>query len=701
LLLSPLTGQAQTPGASLGSTVYSAAGDNLVDILVKFENSDFNLDDLGLGDRQIYARQLFQFSSSPELKKIFRITFAADEPAQSLVSKILRVNGVVWAQTDEKVSVALDTNDEFYTKDIANINAQWYLPKISAAGGWDIQNQAGGVLVAVVDTGIDALHQDLKDGRVTAGYQVYCSQVDETNNNCLNRTRGDIPVGINSDDNSHGTSVTSIIGAITGNFAGIAGVAWTVKLMPVKVLNKDGIGTASDVAEGIVWAAEHDAKIINLSLGATTLTDAAVLQVATDIAYQKGAIVVAAAGNDHVTGTDLDIAPSSPVCSDGANNNVLGVAALDFNDQKASFSNYGANCIDISAPGVRMLSAYFDPSKPEQQNVYAYRSGTSFAAPLVSGAVALLKAKEPGLTMDQIKTRIISTADDINGANLASCNGGACGNKLGGGRLNLQAVLSGTTVVPPPPPPIGTNIQEGDVIKLANSSELYLINGGVKRWLLPLVASQRGIDTANPKELSEDDFGKITLGKPMPPVDGSLIRGDASLAVFIMKDGVKQPLSYLSFVSHNFSFGNVLEMPQNFVSSLDLGTLYPPKEGTLVRANNDLTVYIIRASKKQAMTYLTFTSHNFSFTNVLVVDPASVSNVSTGLTYLPASGTLIRPSDSFTVYLSEAIADGPWQLHALNFEAFTSRNFEFKNVKIVTPQEFKLYEYALGEAYLK
>lgn len=531
---------------------------------------------------------------------------------------------------EEFVKVALDATDEFYTSDAANPNLQWYLPKIGAPAGWDIIHDAPTVTIAVIDTGIAASHQDLNDGRVVAGYQTYCPVI--VNETCPSRIKGDIGASADSDDNGHGTSVAAVAGAITNNSAGIAGVAWNVKLMPIKVLNKDGVGAATDVAEGIVWAAQHGAQVINLSLGGATLDRSQIIATAADIAAAAGAVVVSAAGNDKATGDDLDLAPSNPVCSDGQNNDIIGVAATDINDTKAGFSNYGAKCIDISAPGARILTAYYDPKLPEQRNVYAYRSGTSFAAPIVSATAALLRAANPSWSRIQIQSRIKDTAVDIARNNLASCGGAACGAKLGAGRVSLYQALSAAAPPLPPQPPAGS-AGEGAIVKLAGAGELYLIENGQKRLLTAWVAAQRNISVTIINELQPDAFNAIPLGMPVPPQESTLIKGEANPTVFIIKNGIKRPMTYFSFTSWKFSFADVVSLPQDYIDKLAADRPLAPPNGTLVRGNINPTVYLVENDLLHAMNLRAFRNRRLSFRNVNYLADDEVQLYPIGETY--------------------------------------------------------------------
>lgn len=260
-------------------------------------------------------------------------------------------------------------NDVLYLE-----NYQWNLPLIGTEQGWKITRGVEDVTIAVIDTGVDLEHPDLKN-RIMKGINV------------LDEAAGP------NDDNGHGTHVAGIIASETNNHEGGAGMTWFNKIMPVKAMGAEGYGTTFDIAKGIIWAVDHGADIINMSLG--NYQPSRVLEEAVKYAYEKDVVMVSAAGND---GSDQPTFPSSYP-------EVLSVAAVDYDGKRASFSNFG-DYIDISAPGVYIPSTYF-------KGEYAALSGTSMAAPHVAGLAALLKSANPDLSNKQIMDIIQTTAVDL------------------------------------------------------------------------------------------------------------------------------------------------------------------------------------------------------------------------------------------------------------------------------------------------
>ncbi len=293
---------------------------------------------------------------------------------------------------------------------------QWGPAKIGAPAAWSIVTGTSGVVIAVLDTGTYLDHEDLASRLWTNPGEVPGNWVDDDGNGQVDDVHGwhfyhswsgsayfPAEDGDVRDDNGHGTHVSGIAAAATNNGAGIAGLARGARIMPVKVLDQYGNGWYSDIAAGIVYAANNGARIINLSLGGST--DSQTLRAAVDYARSRGALVVSAAGNK---GLPLVYYPA-------AYEPVLAVAATDQSDQRASFSNYGPQ-VDLAAPGQDIYSTWC------RQDIYAglcqgsyyfVKSGTSMAAPHVSGVAALVWSRWPTMTADAVAMQITQTAQDV------------------------------------------------------------------------------------------------------------------------------------------------------------------------------------------------------------------------------------------------------------------------------------------------
>jgi subtilisin family serine protease len=248
-----------------------------------------------------------------------------------------------------------------------NSNQAWNYNMIKAPQAWEITIGSSNVRVAVIDTGIDLDHPNLQNFIDTLNAKTYAGTTSD-------------------DDNGHGTHVAGII----ASYGSVSGVMRVAKLIPVKVLDANGSGSTTNVMNGIIWAADHNADVINLSLGGGSYSTA--MQDACTYAYNNGTVVVAATGND---GT-------SPASYPARYNNVIGVGAVTSTRARASYSNYGTG-LDVMAPGSSIYSTYMGGG-------YATLSGTSMATPHVAGLAGLLKAANPNASVQAIMDAICDTA---------------------------------------------------------------------------------------------------------------------------------------------------------------------------------------------------------------------------------------------------------------------------------------------------
>lgn len=326
----------------------------------------------------------------------------------------------------------LTPNDPDYPK-------QWYLGNLQMPKVWGMETGKGSVIVAVIDSGVDVSHPDLHDNIWVNQKEIVGDGIDNDHNGYVDDGQGWDFVTNTNDPNPkydsdclatetcskeaiiHGTLVAGVIAAVGNNSYGTTGVAWNIKIMPLRVLNENGSGNTNDVVRAINYAIDNGASIINLSFVGDTYD--ASLEKAIERAYLNGVMVVAAAGNENTDGrsVNMDVRPMYPVCSHGTNgeNIVLGVAALDKNNKLSNFSNFGSSCVDIAAPGEDIYGLlYQNDNNPEFLNYFGgYYSGTSLAAPIVTGIAALIKSYNPSLTGKDITDLILKNADNINGIN--------------------------------------------------------------------------------------------------------------------------------------------------------------------------------------------------------------------------------------------------------------------------------------------
>lgn len=328
---------------------------------------------------------------------------------------------------------------------------QWYLSKIKADSAWDKIAASPDVVVAVIDSGVQIVHPDLKDNIWHNRKEIAANGIDDDHNGFIDDTNGWDFVSNQPDPSpkfasgwtesgvSHGTMVSGIIAAQGNNREGTAGVTWRAQIMPLKVLNDQGDGKVSDVIRAVDYAINNGADIINLSFASLNYSEG--LQEAIRRAHEAGVIIVAAAGNEQSGGEgyDIDKKPVYPACYDGnfGENMVIGVAATDALDQKARFSSYGSRCVDLAAPGISFFStvpAGIDPANPNK-NYDGYWSGTSMAAPLVAGALALIEQANPELTQQEVVNILFASTDNISRLN-PDYQG-----ELGNGRLNINRAV--------------------------------------------------------------------------------------------------------------------------------------------------------------------------------------------------------------------------------------------------------------------
>jgi hypothetical protein len=270
--------------------------------------------------------------------------------------------------------------------------SSWALPKIQAPTAWDTTNGSG-VTIAILDTGVDASHPDLAPNLVP-GWNVYDNNSDTT------------------DVHGHGTWVAGVVAMAANDGIGSAGVAWGAKIMPVRIADPNAYAYWSTVAQGIYWAADHGAKVVNISYNG--VSGSSTVQSAAQYLRSKGGVVVVAAGN------------SGGLESIAANDSLLSVAATDSNDQRASFSSYG-DYVDLAAPGVSIYTTTVGGG-------YSNASGTSFASPIVAATAALMLSANNKIAPADIDKLLKSTAVDLGASGIDQY--------FGAGRVNAAAAVS-------------------------------------------------------------------------------------------------------------------------------------------------------------------------------------------------------------------------------------------------------------------
>jgi thermitase len=405
--LTGLASAASNPEASLNTTptfTRNATGFAAGDVIVKFKRG---VDAPGM-TRAEAAAGAHLLHTIPQLGvRVVSVAVGHEDGAVAA----LRANGsVAYAERDGRAEATdTSTNDPYYMSQTSTSISQ-----VRAPAAWDVTTGAPGFVVAVVDSGVSS-HPDLA-GKLLPGWDY----VNNDNNP--------------ADDNGHGTMVSGLLAAATNNATGIAGLCWSCQILPVKVLDAGGSGTYSNIASGITYAADHGAKVINLSLGGSSASST--LQGAVTYAVGKGATVVAASGNN---ACDCVLYPA-------AYPNAIAVGAVDGTNVKSTYSNYGA-ALDVVAPGTNWATSSVT------QSGYAAFAGTSSATPVVSALVALTLSVAPNLSPTQLATVLESSALDL----------GAVGwdSSYGAGEVDFAATLAaactnctpGATAAPTPTAP--------------------------------------------------------------------------------------------------------------------------------------------------------------------------------------------------------------------------------------------------------
>lgn len=422
------------------------------------------------------------------------VQYKPSQKLSVLAEQLLEHPAVVSAEPNYYRYAHFTPNDTYFSY-------QWHFPLIQMESAWD-QSTAAGVTVAVLDTGVayenyGSYQQapDLAGTTFVPGYDFING--DEHPN----------------DDNAHGTHVAGTIAQTTNNNLGVAGVAFQASIMPVKVLDADGTGSAWQVAQGIRWATDHGADVINLSLGSSS--GSSVEADAVQYAYDNGVTVVASAGNDGVSGVGY------PAAYDV----VIAVGAVRYDRSLAWYSNYGA-ALDLVAPGGDIsvdqngdgygdgiLQQTFNPNTQDPTDFrYYFFQGTSMAAPHVAGAAALLIAKGVATTPDEVRAALESTAQDLGtpgrdnlyGYGLIQVADALVWN--GGAPVTPTPTSVGSTPTPtsptvPTPTPTPANDWEVRVVQLINSAR-------AAQGMAPLTIDSRLVAAArrHSQDMADNNF---------------------------------------------------------------------------------------------------------------------------------------------------------------------------------------------------
>jgi subtilisin family serine protease/putative cell wall-binding protein len=397
---------AQSSGPSAGAEPVQASGKQL-----PAETAEFAPDrvvvkwrEAGKGPQHEKARGLARIAEM-RLPGGPAVLSTSGRGVQQVLDELRADPAVEYAEPDYLISVANEGAAAAVAVNDPGNGNQYALNHMRVRDAWSL-SKGGNNIVAVLDTGVSYVHADLQ-GRVLPGHNF---------------------VGGNSnarDDNGHGTMVAGIIAANANNGTGIAGISWSDKILPVKVLNSSGGGYASDLTAGIIYAADQGASIINMSLGGFGWSQFTLDAI--NHAWSKGAILVAAAGNN---GREQHFYPASYP-------NVISVSATQRDDEFSNWSSFGPG-VTVSAPGASIYTTNCGGCSTTSAGgtSYIWISGTSFATPNTAGVLALIKARYPSWSNQQVVNRLTATVDDL----------GYPGwdNRYGHGRVNALRALGGS-----------------------------------------------------------------------------------------------------------------------------------------------------------------------------------------------------------------------------------------------------------------
>lgn len=508
-----------------------------------------------------------------------------------------------WFISSPVFAASMITDDPLFS-------GQWYLQNIQAPTAWQTTKGSSALVVAILDAGFDLSHPDLEQNTWVNTKEIAGNGLDDDLNGFVDDVYGwdfvdkdntpEPTVSTTYDEGaiSHGSVIAGIIGATANNHAGIAGINWNVKMMNVRILDNMGSGNSGSAHDGIQYAIKNGAKIINLSF--TGFDHDPRLETAIKEANAAGVLVVAAVGNTKTGGINVDETPIYPAC-DGhgtPDNGMIGVASTDKTDTKSGFSNFGATCTDISAPGENIVSTVYQNSAwvPFDDGFYQDRwSGTSMAAPMVSGAAALLLSTHPKLTPPNIKNILRLSADPV------SVTGAASG-KMGAGRLNIAKALTLADTLFPPEVSVGSLVKlrcekNATVDHPCKAVYFYATDG--KRHAFPndKVYFTWFSDFSSVKEVSSEFLASLTLGKNVTYHPGTkLVKFQTFPTVYAVESkGVLRAISSESVAASlygvnwnkqvddisdvflgNYAFGSKIESLQDFnviLASTSLKTL--------------------------------------------------------------------------------------------------------------------------------
>lgn len=459
------------------------------------------------------------------------------------------------------------------TPDDAEYDEQWYLPQIDAPGAWDTTTGSTDVVIAVLDSGFDLNHPDLEDQYFVNSEETAGNGKDDDGNGYADDVNGwdfidddedpsPVTTGVNADPDAakHGSLVAGLIAAEGDNGEGVAGVIWTARILPLRVLDEAGSGDSRAAADAIDYAVEMGADVINMSF-AGDVSDST-FRNAVERAYEAGVVVVAAMGNDSVNTSSHPVYPACFGTSD--DDWVIGVGSSNEDDYRSLFSNYGA-CTDLSAPGEDMYGVSYEDGSAQFTDEYQGGwDGTSMAAPLVSGAAALLLSQYPDLSPEDIRNILKLSVDPI------KVRSSSMADKVGAGRLNVERALE-----------YGASFSDGEEETEEEDDESATVSSGQ-------VAPGSGEFGTSPVTGESEEISIV--------VPGEYIKSPSySTVYYIPEEGERWVfMDANTYFTWSDSFGDIIEVTDATLPTLTLTGIMLPKPGVvLMKITSDPSVYAI------------------------------------------------------------------------------------------------------------
>lgn len=632
LSLSPAAGTGNVGGRD------SAPPYEPAEILVKFRQE--------ASSKQIQGLNARLGGSSEERIDKLRVHKIKLPPGSDIWQKINQYQAdprVEYAEPNYQLKAFATPNDPYFSQ-------QWALPKIQAPEAWDKTTGSSSIVIAVLDTGVDLTHPDLA-GKIVAGYDF---------------VNGDSNP---SDDNGHGTHVAGIAAATTNNGVGVVGVSWGSRIMPLKVLDSFGNGDDFALQQAIVWAADNDAKIINMSLGGPGYVQST--QDAVNYAYSRGAILVSAAGNDAIS------TPYYPA----AYNHVIAVSATNSGDNITSYSNYGS-WIDVAAPGGGnvgtdgIISTFWNGG-----HAYATGTGTSMAAPHVSGVAALIATYAPTLTNDQVEQQIKSTADDLGSPGFD--------NYFGYGRINaLNALFWGHL--------------NGTLVKTSTSPNVYVLDGGAKRWIAsPTAFVSNGFRWDRIATISDTEMAGYPTGSNIQARPGTLLKSAANPDVYVtdlagsayQKRHITSPTVFEGLGYHWEDIYVVSDAElAGYTTVSDVSSVASRPNGFMIKTATSGDVYFLEGGQKRhVFSPTSFESYGFRWDRVVTVSDPEMSSLSVGPNLLARPGTLIKSSTNPAVYVTDLSGGSYIKRWITSPATFNGLGFHWEDIFVLSDAELASY----------